>query len=1543
METHQIAASLRARPWLRRLAYALGGLLALWALAWVAVPPLLKSQVEKIASEKLGRKLTLGAVDFKPWTLELELRDVALGGALGQGEQLRIGRAYVDAELQSLMRLAPVIDSVQIEGVRGNVVHLGGGKYDFDDILARLAVQPKAEKASDELPRFAIYNIALSDVTLGFDDRPVGKKHAIKDLQISLPFLSTLAAQRDVKTQPRLAFALNGSRFDSSGESTPFVQTRKTDAKISIRALDLAPYLPYLPADLPVNLVSAVLGADLTLAFEQTPKPTVRITGQVQADNLALQDAAKAPLLAMKNLSVVAKDMQPLAGIVILESITFQSPQMQLRRNGAGQLNFLAAEPSAIKKEAPRADSAPANSPKGTEKLVSKSWLISVERVTLKDGSVTWADETTQPRAAIAAQSLNIEARQIAWPFAPDKPIQFEGSSQVAQGSLTFNGTATDAQASVTAQLSGLPLAQLAPYLGGVLTPALTGVADVQAGLLWQAGQGAQKPALQITLPKAQVANAQLTQDKQGKSRLAQVKLLSLEGGQIDLIAQTVNLAKIAASGVQTRVERSETGRWIAQDWFKAAPAANSKPLAKEAAASKPWKITLGEINLDAPQLSFIDRAASAGAAKAVLLEITQLKAKVSGFELDGDKLSAKPMPISLGASLAQAGEDSKPAGEAGKIDIKGLLTLAPLSMQLDAKLSRLPIHAFEPYFADALNIDLLRLEAGFVGKLQLAQTPQGMQIKISGDALAEELQTTLRGAALAASSGAVAGDELLSWKALNVKALAVEMNPGAALKVELGEAALTDFFARILVSEQGRINLADIVKSSASTPDTTKTIAPRADSTPAGSTISSQNAASSSPEPLISIGAISLINGKVYFSDRFIKPNYAANLSELTGRLSAFSSQPVAGTVQMADLELRGKAEGTASLEILGKLNPLAKPLALDIAGKVRDLELAPLSPYSVKYAGHGIERGKLSVDVAYLVKPDGQLTASNKIVLNQIKFGDKVEGAPNSLPVKLAVALLADRNGVIDINLPIQGSINDPQFSIGPIVFKLIINLVVKAITSPFSLLASAFGGGGDELGQVSFQPGSAALVVAANPGLEKVANAMQDRPNLKMTVIGQASLDVEREGYKKERLKALVAAEKRRSAVAAGSSGSATQTAAITVSEAEYPALLKEVYKRSDVPKPRNAIGLAKDIAVAEMEALLLASLPATEQAMQELALARGVAVRDHLASLGLPSDRLFLGAAKAVAKDDKWSPRAELGHAVISFDATLHGKSAPTVGVSARMHVVAVSSHMLSLETSMKTTHILAFSGIATALCALSGAAFAQEQGRVISTTPVITQVAVPRQVCSNEQVTTQTQQKSGAGALMGGIAGGAMGNAVGNGSGRAAATMIGIFGGAILGDKIEGGQPQANTQNVQRCTTQTFYENRPTAYNVVYEFNGKQYQVQLPQDPGPFVSLQVTPVGGAPVAPVQQAPVIVRPVTQAPVYTPPVVYTQPVYTQPVVIESYTTYVQPAPVYVRPAPVFVTTAPVYYGRPYHHHPHPYRPYGSGVSIGYSGHFR
>ncbi len=198
-------------------------------------------------------------------------------------------------------------------------------------------------------------------------------------------------------------------------------------------------------------------------------------------------------------------------------------------------------------------------------------------------------------------------------------------------------------------------------------------------------------------------------------------------------------------------------------------------------------------------------------------------------------------------------------------------------------------------------------------------------------------------------------------------------------------------------------------------------------------------------------------------------------------------------------------------------------------------------------------------------------------------------------------------------------------------------------------------------------------------------------------------------------------------------------------------------------------------------------------------------------------------------------------------------------------------------------------VMTTAGSVAALVAASiGTAQAQEQGRVLSSQAVIHQVAVPRQVCNNQQVAVQGQ-KSGAGGMMGAIAGGAIGNNVGAGSGRGVATVIGVIGGAMMGDRVEGAPP-VQMQTVQSCSTQTFYENRTSGYNVVYEYNGKQYNVQMPNDPGQFVQLQVTPVGAAMSIP---APVI-QPMVQQQVIQPVVAAPQVIYAQPQVVYAHPYY-------------------------------------------------
>jgi hypothetical protein len=452
-----------------------------------------------------------------------------------------------------------------------------------------------------------------------------------------------------------------------------------------------------------------------------------------------------------------------------------------------------------------------------------------------------------------------------------------------------------------------------------------------------------------------------------------------------------------------------------------------------------------------------------------------------------------------------------------------------------------------------------------------------------------------------------------------------------------------------------------------------------------------------------LDLGGLKLVNGQVDFTDRFIRPNYSAALSQLNGQIGAFRS----GSPGLSTLRLEGRVAGTGQLAIQGALNPTGQPLELDVQARASDIELAPLSPYAGKYAGYAIERGKLSVDVGYRIQPDGKLEASNRLVLNQLTFGQRVE-SPDALglPVTLAVALLKDRNGVIDLNLPIGGSLNDPQFSIGALVWQVLRNLLVKAVTAPFSLL---FGGGdGQQASQVNFEPGSSRWAADVEATLDKLAQVLKDKPGLQLTVTGQADAVAEREALQAAWLEDRLQAQKRREAprsapALAAPAASATTSAATSaaaprppapepLSDAERRRLLAKVY--SDMPregKPRNAIGLLRSLSPAEMSAWLLARAPAATEAARELALQRGVAVREALLARGVPLDRVFLAAPKlagaesglaaggqAAAGASAASPALPPGALGATGAATVSGLGAATAANSATASAPPASS-------------------------------------------------------------------------------------------------------------------------------------------------------------------------------------------------------------------------------------------------------------------------
>lgn len=1241
------ALSIKTNPWLRRFAWAVLAWLALWALAWALVPPALRHVLHTRVSAQLGRELSVGQIDFKPWTLELELRDLRMAAnSSGKEPQLEIRRLYIDAELQSLWHLAPVIDALEVDGPTLRVARTSANHTDVDDLLKKLSgTSAPAPSTAAEPQRFSLYNIVVRDGAVDFGDAPQKRVHTVRGFTLSVPFLSNRPADRAVKVAPHLAFELNGTAFTTGAQSTPFLDSRDTEATLRFKGLDLQPFLAYLPPGMPARIEQGTLDADLRLAFQKQSEPALSVSGVVQIHGARLSDPQGGQLLSFDVATAHLAALQPFQRKVHLTSLEWRGPHAMVRRDRDGRMAWLGDSvqgPGTTKNENPSVPSAP--------------WDVVVDRVRVHGGQVDWLDESATAPTRISARDLRIHVTRLALPLS--KPVQFIADAKLSSeeggdaATLSLQGQVQSQSGSVAVSARGWPIGMARPYLAYALQPKLNGTLDSDFGVAWNGTALAAKIA-KLSVDRVELAcaagrdcpaSAATGLALRNNAAWVEIGRIEMQDALIRMPQRTVTVARVATSQPKVRLERNGEGRWMLERWLVQASDSsgiNRMPVTPGTLPADPpgWDLQLDEVSMEGGALAFNDAAKAQPVA--VLVDAFQMRAK--GFAWPA-KAGASPMPLQLSARLGSGRSDP------GSLAYEGTVQLAPMLVQGKVQASRLPLHPFEPYVDHPMAVDVVRALGSFNGDVRYTAQKEGPSVGVRGNAALEDVRVRALPVSLLApgsrdGSASVRAEELLNWKSLALQGMELSLSPGKPTVFDIKETALSDFFARIIVQPNGRINLQDLARPAQGQPGVPATGA-------VSPGIASVDALQATPQdvtpsmaPVIRLGPTVLTGGSVRFTDSFVRPNYSADLSELNGRLGPFASAPPVGGREpaMADLQLRGRAQGSASLDITGRLNPLAKPLALDIQGRMRDLELPPLSPYSIKYAGHGIERGKLSMDINYRVLPDGQLTASNKLVLNQLRFGEPVDGAPASLPVRLAVALLADRNGVIDVELPINGSLNDPEFRLGPVIFRAVGNLVMKAITSPFSLLAGWMGGS-SELDRVSFAPGSAALDDEARKTLDKIGQALWERPGLNMTVEGHAQRDVEQEGWKRAQLQARVMAQARRMAVR----GDRTlrESEALAPDSQEYAHSLKEVYRRADIAKPRNLVGMAKEMSVPEMEALLLANMVLPEDAMRELAQARAVAVRDYLAGRQVALNRLFVGAPKMDSESTNASPHAEL---------------------------------------------------------------------------------------------------------------------------------------------------------------------------------------------------------------------------------------------------------------------------------------------------------
>ncbi|MBC8056500.1 MAG: DUF748 domain-containing protein, partial [Rhizobiales bacterium] len=594
---------------MKRWGWGAATLLLVFVTVWLAVPALLKWQLPLRMSEALGRTVTLRDVAFRPWAMSVTLDDLAVAGLTPSAQPLlQIGRLHANISAASLVRLAPVIEALQVDALRLNISRTGEGRYDIDDLISRFTPKPDARPAT-EPARFALYNVEVRDAQVRFDDRPVKRVQQVDALNLALPFVSSLPAHVEIKVAPRLAFRLNGTPFDSGAQATPFAQTRSGDLKLVVADLDLAPYLGYLPSSLPVRLTKGSVSADLNVVFAVPPggAPSVAVKGQVGAKALVMTDAAGAPLLGWRALMLGLRDVQPLARRLVFDTLRTEGLQLHATRDAGGNINLLqlAPPPNAVANAA----QAPASGASVPIKAGAAAWQVSLDSINLVDGRFVWYDAAVKPASALQFDGLTVSAKQVQWPLTKPVAMSLQGTLRAqaanspALAELSAEGPVTHRDAKLAVKLSSVSLAGFAPYLAQALVPTVDGQLAAQAQLDWSAAADA--PRMQLTLERLTLDNLKVREasDRKGRDSMA-LKQLALADVRVDLPARSISLGSVKLVQPAVQLLRDEAGRLNVQKWLPGSDAPTaSAPVKPPTAAPAVWRVQLKDLLVEGGQL----------------------------------------------------------------------------------------------------------------------------------------------------------------------------------------------------------------------------------------------------------------------------------------------------------------------------------------------------------------------------------------------------------------------------------------------------------------------------------------------------------------------------------------------------------------------------------------------------------------------------------------------------------------------------------------------------------------------------------------------------------------------------------------------------------------------------------------------------------------------------------------------------------------------------------------------------------------------------
>ncbi|MBI3797726.1 MAG: DUF748 domain-containing protein [Deltaproteobacteria bacterium] len=1181
------------------LRWAAGALVVYTLVGFLVVPLVLKSVLTSQLTAKLHREVTIQEIWFNPFMLSLEVNGFSIKDSETDEPFVSFKELSIDFQIVSVFKEGPILRDIRLRTPHVTIIRNEDLTYNFSDLLQEFAAKPApdAPPPPEAKPfRYSLNNIRIEDGSLNFQDRPKHAEHTVQDINIGIPFLSNLSYEVNLYVQPAFAAKVNGTPIVLTGKTKPFSDPREAALEVNINNVEIPKYVEYAPAELKFKVPSGSLDTKLSLSFTQykDKPPALIVTGKMVMNQLSVIDLNERPLLSLPLLDVAIDSLDVFARKVSLGTILLQSPEVHLWREKTGVLNVTTLT-AAEKVEGGTARDEPQPNPPADARP-----NLEVAEVRLTDGKVTFADEATEKPFQTTVEALNLAVHHLS--NTPTKPAEVEVSLTTAAGeSLKHTGELILEPFAVagTVELQRIPLKYYAPYYEkNLLFDVEDGVLDLSAHYKYAQGEGGGQTTLAGLA--ATLSSVQLKRRGE-KAEFLKIPLFAVKDTALDLTKQTLVIGEVSSQKGAVMVTREKDGTLNLGTLLPQTPttetqAASSRTHVVKETPPPSWLVTLKKLTLDGYAVRLEDKAP----AQPVTLVVDPVSLTAENFS------TAQSTQVKTSLRLT--------VNKTGTLSVDGTVSLSPLSANLKVDLKGLDLVSLQPYFADKIKITVTSGAVSANGNLALNATPgNDVKVAFTGQASLTKFTTVEKASA----------EDFLKWKSLYLNG--INANTGPPFRLEIGEVALADFYSRLIINPDTTLNVQGIV---ASEPKASVKVAAKENS---GSATGAQKPGEAA---LIKIAKVTLQGGNIKFSDHFIKPNYSANLVQVGGRISGLASEPD----KQADVDLRGRLENSAPLEISGKLNPFGKDLYVDLSVDFKDIDLSPMTPYAGKYAGYTIAKGKLSLNLKYLIE-NRKLSAQNKVIIDQFTFGEQTNSPDaTKLPVRLAVSLLKDRNGAITLDFPMAGSLDDPQFSVWGVIVQLITNILAKAATAPFALLGAVFGEGGETSNSLEFDYGRANLESAAEGKLKTLATALVDRPSLKLEISGYVDTDKDVEGLRQYRFERKLKAQKLNETMK--KSEAEVSLDDLKIEPDEYSKYLALAYKKETFPKPRNVIGLAKDLPDPEMEKLMLTHIEVAEADLEELAEQRVKTVEDYLLQTGqVEAERVFLVKPKTLGPEKK----------------------------------------------------------------------------------------------------------------------------------------------------------------------------------------------------------------------------------------------------------------------------------------------------------------